>query len=482
MTRPEPDAGHAARTLFDKIWDAHVAGRRSDGRDLLYIDRHVVHELHAPHAFAALERSGRRVRRPGRTVVVQDHTVPTRPGLALRSDHIAATEAAALRHGVTAVAVTDEQHGISHVVSPERGWALPGATLACPDSHASTVGALGCLAFGCGTSELVHILCTQTMALDKPRQMRLRLDGPLGFGVGAKDLALHLIRSVGIEAGRGFAVEYTGSAVEALGLEGRMTLCNMTIEWGARTCLVAPDAHTLAWLQAHATPPEGQDWPALAATWGGLASDAGARFDEERHIDCSAIGPQISWGTDPSQCVSVDEPLPAADTVPASGRERFDKALAYMGLQAGQPLLGLAVQRVFIGSCANARLDDLREAAAVVRGRHVAPGVRAAVVPGSNSVKRQAEGEGLAQVFIDAGFEWHRSGCSMCAGANGDIAAPGERCLSTTNRNFENRQGRGVRTHLVGPAMAAAAALAGHIVDLREGYFGSARQPWEEQA
>jgi 3-isopropylmalate/(R)-2-methylmalate dehydratase large subunit len=454
-------------TLFDKLWDAHLVGRRPDGRDLLYIDRHVVHELHAPHAFAALDRSGRTVRRPDRTVVVQDHTVPTRPGLALRSAHIAATEAAALRHGVTAVAVTDERHGISHVVSPERGWAVPGATLACPDSHASTVGALGCLAFGCGTSELVHILCTQTMALAKPRQLRLRLEGTLGPGVGAKDAALHLIRTMGIEAGRGYAVEYAGPVVEAMGLEGRMTLCNMTIEWGARTCVIAPDAQTLAWLQAHATPPAGASWSSLAASWPTLHSDADAHFDEARSVDCSAIGPQITWGTDPSQTFNVDEPLPTADALPAAGRERLERALTYMGLRPGQSLLGVAVQRVFIGSCANARLDDLREAAALVRGHHVAPGVRAAVVPGSNSVKLQAEREGLAQVFIDAGFEWHASGCSMCAGANGDIAAPGERCLSTTNRNFENRQGRGVRTHLVGPAMAAAAAVAGHIVDVR---------------
>jgi 3-isopropylmalate/(R)-2-methylmalate dehydratase large subunit len=456
------------RTLFDKLWQAHRVGRRSDGRELLYIDRHVVHELHAPHAFAALDRSGRTVRRPDRTVVVQDHTVPTRPGLVLRSDHIAATEAAAKRHGVATVPVDDERHGISHVVAPERGWALPGATLACPDSHASTVGALGCLAFGCGTSELVHILCTQTMALDKPRQLRLRLEGRLGPGVGAKDVALHLIRTVGIEAGRGFAVEYAGPVVKALGLEGRMTLCNMTIEWGARTCVIAPDAHTLAWLQAHAALPAGaDDWASLAGAWRDLHSDADAHFDEERAIDCSGIGPQITWGIDPSQVVNVDEPLPAAGGVPAASGDRVKRALAYMDVQPGQPLLGLPVQRVFIGSCANARLSDLREAAALVRGRRVAPGVRAAVVPGSNSVKLQAEREGLAQMFIDAGFEWHRSGCSMCAGANGDIAAPGERCLSTTNRNFENRQGRGVRTHLVGPAMAAAAALAGHIVDVR---------------
>ena len=464
-----PWAGASAearpRTLFDKIWDAHLVGRRADGRDLLYVDRHVVHELHAPHAFAALDRSACGVRRRDLTVVVQDHTVPTRPGLALRSGHIDATETAAARHGVPVVPTDDERHGISHVVSAERGWALPGATLACPDSHASTVGALGCLAFGCGTSELVHVLATQTLALARPRTLRVALDGPVGPGVGAKDLALHLIRCLGVSAGRGQVVEYAGSAVRALDLEGRMTLCNLSIEWGARSALIAPDAQTLAWLQAHAQAPAGHRWDELAAAWDGLRSDDEAPFDAEHRLDCRAIAPQITWGTDPAQTVGVDEPVPEPGTSPDGERAR--RALAYMGVEPGRPLLGLPVQRVFIGSCANARLSDLRAAAAVARGARVAPGVRAMVVPGSNSVKRQAEHEGLDRVFIDAGFEWHRSGCSMCAGANGETAAAGERCLSTTNRNFENRQGRGVRTHLVSPVMAAAAALAGCIVDAR---------------
>lgn len=455
------------RTLFDKLWDAHLVGRRADGRELLYVDRHVVHELHAPHAFAALERSARPVRRPDRTVVVQDHTVPTRPGLALRSDNIVATEAAAARLGVPVVATDDERHGISHVVSAERGWALPGATLACPDSHASTVGALGCLAFGCGTSELVHVLATQTLALTRPKSMRVRLDGRPGPGVGAKDLALHLIRQLGVAAGRGHAVEYTGAAVRALDLEGRMTLCNLSIEWGARSALIAPDAQTLAWLQAHAEPPAGRRWDELAAGWAGLRSDDGAAFDAEQVVDCEGIAPQITWGTDPSQTLGIDEPVPDPGDDATPGAARLRRALDYMGLEPGRPLRGLPVQRVFIGSCANARLTDLRAAAALVRGRRVAPGVQALVVPGSNTVKRLAEREGLDRVFIDAGFEWHRSGCSMCAGANGETAAAGERCLSTTNRNFENRQGRGVRTHLVGPTMAAAAAVAGCIVDVR---------------
>ena len=456
-----PATAPGPRTLFDRIWDAHVVGRRADGRELLYVDRHVVHELHAPHAFAALDQTGRSVRRRDRTIVVQDHTVPTRPGLPLRSGNIDATGLAGARHGVPVLAPDDERHGISHVISAERGWALPGATLACPDSHASTVGALGCLAFGCGTSELVHVLATQTLALMRPKTMRVRLEGRLGAGVGAKDAALHLIRQVGVQGGRGHAVEYAGAVVRALDLEGRSTLCNLSIEWGARSALVAPDAQTLAWLQAHAEAPPGRPWAVLAEGWDALRSDDGAVFDAEIEVDCAGIAPQITWGTDPSQTIGVDEPVPA----PQADRDR--RALEYMGVEPGRPLLGLPVQRVFIGSCANARIGDLRAAAALVRGRRVAAGVRALVVPGSDAVRRQAEHEGLARVFTEAGFEWHRSGCSMCAGANGDVAEPGERCLSTTNRNFENRQGRGVRTHLVGPAMAAAAALAGRIVDVR---------------
>ena len=456
------------QTLFDKIWESHCVGQRSDGRSLIYIDRHVVHELHAPHAFADLEKKERTVRRKDLTVVVQDHTVPTRPGLQLRSENMHATARAGQRHQIRVIGATDQGHGISHVVSPEQGWAVPGATLACPDSHASTVGALGCLAFGCGTSELVHILATQTMALPKPRQIRILLEGTLGLAVTAKDVALHLIRTVGVEAGRGLAVEYAGQVVRDMDLEARMTLCNMTIEWGARTCIIEPDARTLEWLQAHAIAPAGQDWKTAASVWPQLRSDTDAVFDSEKTIDCSHIGPQITWGTDPAQTLDISEAVDGTDAVASELRERHQRALDYMDVVPGQPLTGLAVQRVFIGSCANARITDLRSAAAVIQGRHVAPGIKAVVVPGSSAVKRQAEHEGLDQLFIQAGFEWHRSGCSMCAGANGDIGEPGERCISTTNRNFENRQGRGVRTHLASPAMAAAAALAGCIVDVRE--------------
>jgi 3-isopropylmalate/(R)-2-methylmalate dehydratase large subunit len=451
-------------TLFDKIWDAHVVQRRADGRDLLYIDRHVVHELHAPHAFAELDKSGRTVRRKDLTVVVQDHTVPTRPGLPLRSSHIDATRLGARKYGVALVEVDTPEHGISHVISPELGIALPGLTLACPDSHASTVGALGCLAFGCGTSELVHVLATQSMAMAKPRQMRVRFEGALARGVGAKDLALHLIRTVGVDGGRGHAIEYAGPCIEAMDLDARMTLCNMTIEWGGRTCLIAPDEKTIAWCRGRPGAPSGAEWDRSVAEWRALASDADARFDREVVIDAAAVAPQITWGTDPAQTLAVDERVPRAE----GGAGRIGDALAYMGLEGGAPITGLPVDRVFIGSCANGRLSDLRAAAAIVRGRHVAPGVTAIVVPGSSTVKRDAEREGLHEVFMAAGFEWHNSGCSMCAGANGDIGAAGERCVSTTNRNFENRQGRGVRTHLASPAMAAAAALAGCIVDVRE--------------
>ena len=456
-----------ASTLFDKIWNLHEVGERADGRKLLYIDRHVVHELHAPHAFQALDSTQRGVRRKDLTVVVQDHTVPTRPGVQLVSAHIDATRLGARRHAVALIDVAAPEHGIVHVVSPELGIALPGLTLACPDSHASTVGALGCLSFGCGTSELVHVLNTQVMALHKPKQMRVTLSGKLARGVGAKDVALHLIRTVGVDAGRGHAIEYAGQVVRDMGIEARMTLCNMTIEWGGRTCLVAPDEKTYAWCQGRLAAPSGQAWDDALAWWRTLATDADAVFDRELAIDCSAIGPQITWGTDPAQTIDVTERVPDPAAQEAGMQARSQGSLTYMGLEAGAPIAGLAVDRVFIGSCSNSRLTDLRDAAEVVRGRHIAPGVTAMVVPGSSSVKRQAEGEGLDQVFLAAGFEWRNPGCSMCAGANGDIGNPGERCVATSNRNFEHRQGRGVRTHLASPAMAAAAAIAGRIVDVR---------------
>ncbi|MDB5856948.1 MAG: isopropylmalate isomerase large subunit [Ramlibacter sp.] len=457
-----------ARTLFDKIWDFHHVGQRGDGRELLYIDRHVVHELHAPHAFGELDAKQHAVRRRDLTLVVQDHTVPTKPGMPLRSAHIDATRLGAARHALSLVDVEAPEHGIVHVVSPELGIALPGLTLACPDSHASTVGALGCLAFGCGTSELVHVLSTQVMAMARPRQMRINFTGRLAPGVGAKDLALHLIRTVGVDAGRGYAVEYAGEVIRAMDVEARMTLCNMTIEWGGRTCLIAPDEATFAWCRGRPNAPAGAAWDEAVTWWRTLATDTDARFDHELTIACSHVAPQVTWGTDPSQAIAVDECVPVPAAGPADSQARTQGALDYMGLAAGAALAGVPVDRVFIGSCSNSRLSDLRSAAAVIGQHKVAPGVKAIVVPGSSSVKRQAEAEGLDRIFLAAGFEWHNAGCSMCAGANGDIGAPGERCVATSNRNFENRQGRGVRTHLASPVMAAAAALAGRIVDVRD--------------
>lgn len=456
-----------ASTLLDKIWDAHVVDKRADGRDLIYIDRHVVHELHGPHALKHIEEKGRSVRRPDLTVAVQDHTVSTLPGRRT-SDHIEAMRRGARQHGFRLFDVDDPEQGIVHVVSPELGIALPGLTLACPDSHASTVGAQGTLAFGCGTTELEHIFATQVMAMSKPQQMRVVFDGKLGAGVSAKDLALYLIRTVGVDAGRGYAVEYAGSAIEEMEIEGRLTLCNLTIEWGARTCLIAPDERTIAWCAGRPGAPTGELWEAALAWWRTLATDPAARFDREVRIDCNNIEPQITWGTDPAQVIGVSELIPDPGIGDESQRDKTQRALVYMDLPPGQPLLGVPVHRVFIGSCANARISDLRLAAELARGRKVAPGVTAIVVPGSSTVKRLAEQEGLDRIFTQAGFEWRDSGCSMCAGANGDVGIEGERCVSTTNRNFENRQGRGVRTHLASPAMAVAAAVTGKITDVRE--------------
>ena len=455
------------QTLFDKIWALHQVDTRDDGKHLLYMDRHAVHELHAPHAFGLLEDSERLVRRTDLTLVVQDHTVPTRPGVVRVSPHIKATHLAGLRHGVQVLDVHDPDHGIVHVVTPELGIALPGLTLACPDSHASTVGAIGCLAFGCGTTELVHVLSTQVMAMEKPRQMRIWLDGSLSNFVNAKDVALALIRRMGVSAARGTAVEYAGSVVEAMDIESRMTLCNMTIEWGGRTCLIAPDTKTHAWCQGRRGAPEGQAWDEAVAWWRTLHTDVDAAFDEEHHLDCTDLSPQVTWGTDPSQTIGIDEAVPHPESFDASAQERVRRALAYMALAEGESLVDLPIDRVFIGSCSNARLTDLRAAAQVIQGRRVAEGVQALVVPGSSTIKRQAEAEGLDQIFLQAGFEWHQAGCSMCAGANGEIGAPGQRCVATSNRNFENRQGRDVRTNLASPAMAAAAAVTGRLVDVR---------------
>jgi 3-isopropylmalate/(R)-2-methylmalate dehydratase large subunit len=460
-----------ARTLFNKIWDTHLVATRADGRDLVYIDRHVLHELHAPHAFRKLVQAGRSVRRPDLTFSMQDHTVPTVPG---RDDHtnaqstpfLQAMREGSRRNGIRLFDMDDPEQGISHVVAPELGMVLPGATHAVPDSHACTVGGLGALAFGCGTTELEHILATQVIALKRPKRMRIRLDGALAPHVTAKDVALRIIGEVGVAGGRGHVVEYAGTAVEAMSIESRLTLCNLSIEMGARSGLVAPDETTFAWIAGRPWAPQGAAWDAALSHWRTLASDTDATFDREVMLDCSMLEPQVTWGTDPSQVVGISGRVPQ---LAAPGEESaFRRALDYMALAPGMAVAGLPVDRVFIGSCTNSRLPDLQAAAAVARGRHVAQGVVAMVVPGSSTVKREAEALGLDRVFRAAGFFWGESGCSMCAGGNGDRGEAGERCVSTTNRNFEGRQGKGVRTHLVSPASAAAAAIAGRIVDVRQ--------------
>ncbi len=462
-----------AQTLFDKIWDAHLVARRADGRDLIYIDRHVLHELHAPHAFKKLEQVQRRVRRPDLTFSMQDHTVPTQPGRndatnAQSTPFLQAMRAGSARNGIRLFDIDDPEQGISHVVAPELGMVLPGATHAVPDSHACTVGGLGALAFGCGTTELEHILATQVIALKRPKRMRVRVEGTLGPHVTAKDVALRVIAEVGIAGGRGHAVEYAGAAVRAMSIESRLTLCNLAIEMGARSGLVAPDDATFGWLAGRPFAPQGPQWDVALAHWRTLASDDDAQFEREVVLDCAELEPQITWGTDPSQVVGIGGRVPDPASVEPEQAAAFRRALDYMGLTPGMPVAGLPVNRVFIGSCTNSRMPDLEAAAAVVRGRHVAAGVVAMVVPGSSTVKRQAEAAGLDKVFRAAGFFWGESGCSMCAGGNGDRGEAGERCVSTTNRNFEGRQGKGVRTHLVSPATAAAAAIAGRIVDVRQ--------------
>ena len=468
-----------ARTLFDKIWDSHLAGQRADGRDLLYIDRHVLHELHAHHGFAYLEKQGRPVRRADLTFAVQDHTVATKAG---RDDTTNPSGTAFLksmregthRNGIRLFDIDDPQQGISHVVAPEVGMVLPGATHAVPDSHASTVGGVGALAFGCGATEMTHILVTQVMALKRPKRMRARLDGNLPAHVSAKDVALRLIAELGVAGARGHVVEYAGTAISAMPIEQRMTLCNLNIEMGGRSGFVAPDDKTFAWLHDRPYAPKDAMWDRALAHWRTSVTDPEAEFDREVTLDCSTLEPQITWGTDPSQVVGISARVPEPNAIDPSRRAAAESAFAYMGLQPGTLLNGLPINRVFIGSCTNSRLPDLEAAAAVVRGRRVAEGVAAMVVPGSTSVKREAEAAGLDRVFRDAGFFWGESGCSMCAGGNGDRGAPGERCVSTTNRNFENRQGPKVRTHLASPATAAASAIAGRITDVRQLLSGAA--------
>jgi 3-isopropylmalate/(R)-2-methylmalate dehydratase large subunit len=460
------------QTLFDKIWDSHLVARRADGRDLIYIDRHVLHELHGPHAFEKLAKANRGVRRPDLTFSMQDHTIATKPGRddATNPDgapFLRAMREGSVRHGIRIFDLGDPEQGISHVVAPELGMVLPGATHAVPDSHACTVGGLGALAFAVGTTELEHVLATQVLATRRPQRMRISLDGRLAEQVGAKDVALRIIAEIGLDGARGHAVEYAGAVSRAMAIESRLTLCNLAIEMGARSGFVAPDDTTFSWIAGRPWAPQGALWDQALASWQELVSDPEAQFDRDIAVDCQNLEPQITWGTDPSQTIAVTGRVPDPDRAPPDRRAAMQRALDYMGLTPGTPIAGLRVNRVFIGSCTNARLPDLAAAAAVVRGRRVADGVVAMVVPGSSTVKREAEAIGLDRIFRDAGFFWGESGCSMCAGGNGDRGEAGERCVSTTNRNFENRQGPGVRTHLVGPAMAAAAAVTGRIIDVR---------------
>ena len=461
------------KTLFDKIWDAHVAGVRVDGRVLLYMDRHVLHELHAPHAFKKLQAAARAVRRPDLTFSAMDHTPSSRPGRVESDNPNTAAIAAAMRegsrrNGIRVFDLDDPEHGISHVVAPELGMVLPGATHAVPDSHACTVGGLGALAFGVGTTELEHILATQVLALVKPKRMRVTLSGTLGRCAEAKDVALRILREIGVSGGRGHIIEFAGETARALPVEGRMTLCNLTIEMGSRSGMIAPDDATFQWVAGRPYAPQGKMWERALAHWRTLPTDPDAIFDREISVDCDGLTPQITWGTDPGQVIDISGRIPSPSSLDAGKRAQFEKSIAYMGLSPGEAIEGLSVQRVFIGSCTNARLTDLEVAANILRGRRIAPGVSALVVPGSKKVKRDAEAKGIDRIFKDAGFVWGESACSMCAGANGDRGEPGERVLSTTNRNFENRQGPGVRTHLVGAALAAAAAVTGRITDVRK--------------
>ena len=450
------------KTLFDKIWAAHEVAD-----NLLYVDLHLVHEVTSPQAFDGLRLEGRPVRRPDRTLATADHNVPTDGTMAaihirdqLSRLQVETLERNCEEFGIPIYSLGSDRQGIVHVIGPELGVTQPGMTIVCGDSHTATHGAFGALAFGIGTSEVEHVLATQCLAQQKPRSMRIRYEGELGFGVTAKDLILGTIGRMGVEGAVGHVVEYAGPAIEALSMEGRMTVCNMTIEGGGRAGMVAPDDTTFAWMEGRPAAPD--DLDEAAAAWRGLHTEEGAEFDREIEVDAAALSPMVTWGTTPGMVVPVTE------AVPDPSSEGDERALQYMDLKPGTPIRDIAVERVFVGSCTNSRIGDLRAAAEVVDGRRVADGVRAMVVPGSVQVKAQAEAEGLHDVFEAAGFEWRGAGCSMCLGMNPDILEPGERCASTSNRNFEGRQGRGGRTHLVSPQMAAAAAVEGHFVDIRD--------------
>jgi 3-isopropylmalate/(R)-2-methylmalate dehydratase large subunit len=463
-----------AKTLYDKIWDAHVVHAEKGEASVLYIDRHLVHEVTSPQAFEGLRNAGRKVRRPELTLAVADHNVPTTNRAAGISDpesaqQIATLEANAREFGVEYLSMDDIRQGIVHIVGPEQGWTLPGTTIVCGDSHTSTHGAFGALAFGIGTSDVEHTLATQTLLIAKSKNMRVRVEGALPLGVTAKDMALAIIARIGTAGGTGYVIEYTGDAVTGLSMEGRMTLCNMTIEAGARAGLIAPDETTFAYIAGRPRAPKSAAFEAARLYWRTLKSDDDAKFDAEIVIAANEIAPMVTWGTSPEQALPITARVPDPNAV-ADDKQRaaVERALAYMDLTPGTALSDVRIDRVFIGSCTNGRIEDLRAAAEIAKGKKVAAHVGAMVVPGSGLVKAQAEEEGLDEIFLEAGFEWREPGCSMCLAMNADRLEPGERCASTSNRNFEGRQGRGGRTHLVSPAMAAAAAIAGHLTDVRD--------------
>ena len=463
------------RTLYDKLWDSHVVHSEEDGTTVLYVDRHLVHEVTSPQAFEGLKLARRKPWRVSANLAVADHNVPTTDRSGGISDpesrlQVDTLDANCAEYGIVEFKMSDRRQGIVHVVGPEQGATLPGMTVVCGDSHTSTHGAFACLAFGIGTSEVEHVLATQCLLAKKMMNMLVRIEGPLPRGVTAKDAALAVIGTIGIAGGTGCTIEYAGSTVRSLSMEGRMTLCNMSIEAGARAGMVAVDDTTISYLKGRPYAPRGESWDRAVATWRTLKSDPGVRFDREVTIDARSIKPQVTWGTSPEMVTTVDGRVPDPDKEKdVVRREGMERALTYMGLKPSTPITDIRIDKVFIGSCTNSRIEDLRAAAAIVRGRRLASNVKLAmVVPGSGLVKSQAENEGLDRIFKDAGFEWREPGCSMCLGMNADRLDPGERCASTSNRNFEGRQGTGGRTHLVSPEMAAAAAIAGHFVDVRQ--------------
>tara|TARA_R110002126_G_scaffold97987_4_gene227901 strand:- start:6836 stop:8266 length:1431 start_codon:yes stop_codon:yes gene_type:complete len=470
-----------AKTLYEKIWDAHVVDQRDDGTALIYIDRHLVHEVTSPQAFESLRLAGRKVRRPDLTLAVPDHNLPTTARLDAQGNKIPiadpasaaqleALEANAPAFGIKYIGATDINQGIVHVIGPEQGFTLPGTTMVCGDSHTAAHGALGSLAFGIGTSEVEHVLATQTLQLTRSKSMEIRVEGLLGPGISPKDLILHIIGVIGTAGGTGHVIEYRGKVFEQMSIEGRLTISNMSIEAGARAGLIAPDDKTYAYLKGRPMAPKGADWDAAVAYWKTLPTDEGATFDKSVTINAADVSPTVTWGTSPEDVVPVNGTVPAPESfADPSKQDAARKSLDYMGLESGQALRDVMVENIFIGSCTNSRIEDLRAAAAVLEGRKKADNVKwAIVVPGSGLVKAQAESEGLDRIFTDAGFEWREPGCSACLGMNPDKVPAGERCASTSNRNFVGRQGPGARTHLMSPAMAAAAAVTGRLTDVRE--------------